>query len=604
MCDSQKEMECFNDLLHKLREAHEREVEGWQVKVQELSNKKGCDTKRMEELFTRNQQMKEQQRLLTENIKTLENRLRAGLCDRCTVTQEVAKRRQQEFEASQIQSLQHITLLAGEMNNLKKENKRLQDEIKNLRAALEGHSNHSSNSSNTTELKANSSPDLSPPCRPVALITSATSRASNQPADGDIAVKTETDQKQEGFEQTDTEPRKLRVANRNQCELYKPVMRTNLILPPWKADHNVARVGERRTQSLEGPDQRCSIPPQTILKKSSSSLSGEVKPIKHVLHAPVPCRPQPIKSSHVSLPWPLSESSEWVTVAAAGTNPMVQTSPKPSLPRFPNLIPLSQQATPRRQVVSSHCSKQSPTQPPEPTVVFRLKSLAEYLENHTKPVEKKESTPAKVERVSREGVYDGPLDLSDRGKSKSSQTPRDDSPLQGGIREKQKSPDTAVNADSSAHAPVSSSLPLVHPSSSRTPQVKQEPEPTSDNKQAAKEQEHKEEVNGKTDQGNEKKVPVLTISLRPVVLENLNSALQKQDSLSSFDKSSSPVDEPESSSGELDEEGTSGSGHESNHGCKRKRASETETDRDSDTASVHKERKISITVRTEEKSSS
>lgn len=32
------------------------------------------DTKRMEELFTRNQQMKEQHRLLTENIKVLENR--------------------------------------------------------------------------------------------------------------------------------------------------------------------------------------------------------------------------------------------------------------------------------------------------------------------------------------------------------------------------------------------------------------------------------------------------------------------------------------------------------------------------------------------------
>lgn len=71
------EMECFNDLLHKLKEVHEREIEGkwkkkkmiamgiqefhkiipthvllkrsfiffflqgWQVKVQELSNKKG-----------------------------------------------------------------------------------------------------------------------------------------------------------------------------------------------------------------------------------------------------------------------------------------------------------------------------------------------------------------------------------------------------------------------------------------------------------------------------------------------------------------------------------------------------------------------------------
>lgn len=40
-------------------------------------------------------------------------RLRAGLCDRCTVTQELAKRRQQEFEASHVQSLQHISLLGG-----------------------------------------------------------------------------------------------------------------------------------------------------------------------------------------------------------------------------------------------------------------------------------------------------------------------------------------------------------------------------------------------------------------------------------------------------------------------------------------------------------
>ncbi|KAG7250868.1 hypothetical protein CRUP_035981, partial [Coryphaenoides rupestris] len=66
-------MDSFNELLHKLRDVHDRELEGWQLRVQELSNKKGCDIKRMEELFNRNQHMKEQQRILTENIKTLEN---------------------------------------------------------------------------------------------------------------------------------------------------------------------------------------------------------------------------------------------------------------------------------------------------------------------------------------------------------------------------------------------------------------------------------------------------------------------------------------------------------------------------------------------------
>lgn len=88
--------------------------------------------------------------------------------------------------------------------------------------------------------------------------------------------------------------------------------------------------------------------------------------------------------------------------------------------------------------------------------------------------------------------------------------------------------------------------------------------------QAIKDQEQKEEMNGKTEQSNEKKVPVLTISLRPgkelrficifvcwhqyiyyaqmnntysshvsvtvVVLETLNSAMQKQDALSSNGK--------------------------------------------------------------------
>ncbi|KAM7404218.1 hypothetical protein PAMP_011585 [Pampus punctatissimus] len=34
-------MEGFNELLLKLREVHEREVDGWQAKVHELSNKKG-----------------------------------------------------------------------------------------------------------------------------------------------------------------------------------------------------------------------------------------------------------------------------------------------------------------------------------------------------------------------------------------------------------------------------------------------------------------------------------------------------------------------------------------------------------------------------------
>ncbi|XP_034445522.1 RBBP8 N-terminal-like protein isoform X1 [Hippoglossus hippoglossus] len=575
-------MECFNDLLLKLQQVREREVEGWQVKVQELSNKKGCDTKRMEELFTRNQQMKEQHRVLTENIKTLENRLRAGLCDRCTVTQDVASRRQQEFEASQIQSLQHISRLVGEMNNLKRENKRFRDEIRSLKTALEGHSDHSSSSSTFTEVKPNSSPDFLPSSGPEALITAATSRASNQSSDGDVGKKPERDQRTE-----EAEHRQMRGMSRSHYDAYKPLALSTLASPPWKAEHSVTRAGERRAQSMEGVDPRSPIAPQALLPKVSSSPTGEVNPSRHVLHTPVPCRPQPIKSSALSLPWPLSESSDWVSLASARTSQLMQPS---SEPRFPNLIPNSQHASPRRPAFGSPWPKQStnPSAVKEPTVVFRFRNLSDHPESQIKPQEKKDIQPIKNESVSGEvlkEMHEGPLDLSDRGKSKSGQTPRDDSPLnlQGGERV-QMSPDNALKTNTLAHVPVSSPLPVYQSSSSKPPVKQQEEEPTSDHnhKQVIKDEEQKEEVNGKTDQTNEKKVPVLTISLRPVVvLETLNSALQKQESILSNGKSSTPAAEPGSSSDEEDEEGS--------QGCKRKRAS-VETDSDTDNLQYEKNR--------------
>lgn len=174
------------------------------------------------------------------------------------------------------------------------------------------------------------------------------------------------------------------------------------------------------------------------------------------------------------------------------------------------------------------------------------------MESQTKPQEKKENPPSKAERVSAEGlreVYEGPLDLSDRGKSKSNQSPTDYSPLALKDADRvQNSPDKDVKTNSTTHGPVSSPHCVILPSSSPRPPVKQhEEEPASDHEtkvilgllgrklkgcvakewtnmihglmvlsqQVIKEQEQKEEVNGKTDQSSEKKVPVLTITLRP-----------------------------------------------------------------------------------------
>lgn len=58
------------------------------------------------------------------------------------------------------------------------------------------YSDHSFSSRTITEVK--NSPNISPPSGPVALITTASSKAINQPADGDVAMKTEVDQKTEG----------------------------------------------------------------------------------------------------------------------------------------------------------------------------------------------------------------------------------------------------------------------------------------------------------------------------------------------------------------------------------------------------------------------
>ncbi|XP_037667588.1 RBBP8 N-terminal-like protein isoform X2 [Choloepus didactylus] len=126
-------MDRFTESLNRLKDIHEKEVLGLQSKLLELNSERCRDAQRLEELFAKNQQLREQQKALKENVRVLENRLRAGLCDRCMVTQELARKRQLEFENSHLQSLQHIFLLTHEMNVLKEENTGLKEEVKRLR---------------------------------------------------------------------------------------------------------------------------------------------------------------------------------------------------------------------------------------------------------------------------------------------------------------------------------------------------------------------------------------------------------------------------------------------------------------------------------------
>ncbi|XP_060692090.1 RBBP8 N-terminal-like protein isoform X3 [Hemiscyllium ocellatum] len=130
-------MDGFTDVWAKLKELHDQEVQGLYTKLTEINMERCLDAQRLEELFSKNHQLREQHKIMNENVKNLENRLRAGLCDRCTVTQELARKKQQEFENSQLQSLQHISILTNEISGLKEENKMLRQELRKLKYSLD-----------------------------------------------------------------------------------------------------------------------------------------------------------------------------------------------------------------------------------------------------------------------------------------------------------------------------------------------------------------------------------------------------------------------------------------------------------------------------------
>lgn len=119
----------FKELWTKLKEYHDKEVQGLQVKVSKLKKERILDAQRLEEFFTKNQQLREQQKFLHETIKVLEDRLRAGLCDRCAVTEEHMRKKQQEFENIRQQNLKLITELMNEKNTLQEENKKLSEQL-------------------------------------------------------------------------------------------------------------------------------------------------------------------------------------------------------------------------------------------------------------------------------------------------------------------------------------------------------------------------------------------------------------------------------------------------------------------------------------------
>ncbi|KAF7696000.1 uncharacterized protein rbbp8l [Silurus meridionalis] len=506
-------VESFTELLHKLKEVHEQELEGLQQKVLELTNKKNCDAKRLEELYNRNQQLREQHKMLTENIKQLENMLRAGLCDRCTVTQEMAKKRQQEYENSQLQSLQHISILMGEINALVKENERLKEEVKSLRERIEQQNGHSEGTG-TPDVKHSPDPTAN------ALSVANSVVKNNQSTLGGATtpaaiVKSETEQSQstesagDRQETADKGSENKRLQGWSLTHFFEssrqPVFSPN---QAWK---------ERRTISVDSMEARQhptshSIPPHLRLLKNNPLFSPRRSEDRPGIVS-IPVRPHPIKTTPSNLAWPLPERSDWPSVLNTGTSGGMVVSPNlkhdsssPIL-RFPSLVP---------QGIEPHLPPRSPAHPrpicPHPRGLFELSDVRE---KRTPPSSWSSSQHERVfgENL-REGDEETPLDLSNGS----------------GLKIKETETDLASSSSSSPPAPFSS------PSSAQYASSPQSDLQTGDAKPQKEETAERDKEEG--DEGSEKnenvdtenlKVPSLTISLRPVVvLESLKSTVQKE----------------------------------------------------------------------------
>ncbi|XP_059182723.1 DNA endonuclease RBBP8-like [Centropristis striata] len=116
----------FEDLWRQLGECHQNAFQELEAKVSKLKKERCLDAQRLEVFYTRTQQLKEQNKSLQDAISLLEERLRAGECDRCAVLEENLKNNQD-------QNLHLIDKLKNERNSLEDENRNLHAELQKLK---------------------------------------------------------------------------------------------------------------------------------------------------------------------------------------------------------------------------------------------------------------------------------------------------------------------------------------------------------------------------------------------------------------------------------------------------------------------------------------
>ncbi|KAK1801683.1 hypothetical protein P4O66_022326 [Electrophorus voltai] len=516
---------------------------GWQEKVLELTNKKNCDAKRLEELYNRNQQLREQQKVLTENIKQLENMLRAGLCDRCRVTQEIATKRQQDYESSQLQSLQHISILMAEISALMKDNSRLRGELKSLGPPMEQR-NGESEEAGTPEVKH--SPD--PASSTFNLITSVLK--PEQPLPGGAFAPTATVKSE---------------AERNHCT--EPLAEREEIsgsdhkqLQDWSGTHPFeSNKGSTFTASAvslqvwrdKRADSADSLLPQ--LSPTSPSHPHHLRLLKNIpflcpssseeRHTLIsgPLRPHPIKTAPPILRWPLPEHSDFVTVGTGdrrggdsdgGSGIVVQPNlnQDSAMLRFPSLLSSASGFESHRHVRALSHLRPLWALP----IGTGQKSLSELVDGKdgSKPAPIIappcwKSSAVQTKQIFEDGVRDRdeedfPLDLSNATGSKAKEAE---------VAQCQCRSEMASTSSSSPDAPLSSPCSAQYCSSPQSDLQTGDSKPQMEKTREKPKEEHDEqkEKNENVDFPGNQKAPTLTISLRPVViLESLKTRQQME----------------------------------------------------------------------------
>ncbi|XP_062335021.1 DNA endonuclease RBBP8 isoform X2 [Osmerus eperlanus] len=123
----------FHNLWTQLKECHDDALEGLQEKVNHLKKKRCLDAQKLEGLFKQNQHLQGENKVLQDTVTVLEQRLRIGNCDSCTVTDEHMRTKQVKAEDDSKQSLQVISKLMAERDSLQEDNRKLNMELYRLK---------------------------------------------------------------------------------------------------------------------------------------------------------------------------------------------------------------------------------------------------------------------------------------------------------------------------------------------------------------------------------------------------------------------------------------------------------------------------------------